>query len=750
MDLMHNQTFRLLESGLDGAYPAGIYRVIFNDHAQETVVCVCQRPDNLHLVPKTGRKRLGQTKSIRRKSPAKLNGEILWLDSKHLQLAIDKRTAIPIEILYEAIYFPNLEPPKDQELYQRRCETMRSFLDFEKLKEGIIVSHGIAGLVREAMANEGVSRAYVYKLWSILCRMGFSKISLLPRRDRCGAPNKPGRCEPNGRKKAGAKTKPQRIARAFGEVLEPEQPGMSEDWAVRILAADRAIKTPVMPSMPQRVALISKSAFVTQFKYENNQLVGITPTLGTYPNRRQIQRVLEQDLTRLEQKIQKTTKGHYDRNCRGLRARNWKGVAGPGHTWAIDSTIGDMYLRSSIDRSWIVGRPIVYIVVDVWSTAVVGFYVCLTGPSWNTAKVSIFNSAVNSALLGELWSYQPIASLTPSPTLCYQLLCDRGEYLSKAASFTAIKLALDMQYTPPYRPDLKGLVEVLHRIAKDAQFLFIPGAMDYRRAEFDLQKSHPQESVFTVRDYTQYLHVIFSKYNLTADRTKRIDAHMGAAGVDPSPAGLWNWGHTMGVGYQRAISQAELITSLLPSQIARVGRTAVVLGNNDYTCDFAPADQWTAQARNFGGWNIQAHTYPGSVSRIWTPNTGGEDLLEFKISDQTRGDSNTTFDEMQDALAHHQNQRAKNEHKNNIRGWEALARIEALIQNAKRLTSEATQKNWGAKPTTTEARVMEVAMARGSSGSESKTVETVRDEAMDAYEAMMREHLMAETAQEDA
>ena len=114
------------------------------------------------------------------------------------------------------------------------------------------------------------------------------------------------------------------------------------------------------------------------------------------------------ELTRLQRILEKTTKAHFKRALRGLTARNWEGVAGPGHTWAIDSTVGDIYLRSSVNRAWIVGRPIVYIIVDIWSTAVVGFYVCLTGPSWNTAKVSLFNATADPALLGDLWGYEPI------------------------------------------------------------------------------------------------------------------------------------------------------------------------------------------------------------------------------------------------------------------------------------------------------------------------------------------------------
>jgi len=392
---------------------------------------------------------------------------------------------------------------------------MAGFLDFEKMKESILVHEGLGGLVREAMAAGEVCRAYVYKQWSTLCRLGLIEISLLPRHDRCGAPNVKRPCDPGGRKKAGRKTRPQRVAKAYGIDLPPKQPAMSTEWRASIVAADNQIKTPVKPAMPDRCTQILESAFVKKYRTDNGNLVPIEPKLGEYPNKRQIRRVLEVEAPRLLRLLQKTTLGHFKRAMRGLVARNWKGVSGPGHTWAIDSTVGDIYLRSSLNRAWIVGRPIVYIVVDVWSTAIVGFHVCLTGPSWNTAKISIFNSVADPALLGEMWGYQPILSLNPYPTMCYQLMCDRGEYLSKAASLTAIKLIPCMSYAPPYRPDLKGLVEVLHRIEKDAQFLFLPGAMDYRRAEFDLRKSHPEESAMTVREYVQYLHLIFGEYNLT-------------------------------------------------------------------------------------------------------------------------------------------------------------------------------------------------------------------------------------------
>lgn len=748
MDLIHNQTFRLLQDSTEGAYPAGIYRVIFDEPKIQKTPCVRIEQSDSVKPKRGGRRKIQQTKSARRKAPSPLIGELIWMEREDLKRLFDAKLLIVIKIEREPIYFPSLESIKDEETYKHRCTAMAGFLDFEKLKESILVHHGLGGLVREAMAKTGVCRAYVYKQWSTLCRLGISDISLLPRRDRCGAPNVARPCDPDVRKKPGRKTRGQRLAKSFGIELPPKQPGISTEWRAAILAADRSIKTPVKPAMPTRYDWIINSAFVKRYRYEGDILVPVDPIKGEYPNRQQVRRVLD-DMPRLERLLAKTTIGHFKRAMRGLKSRNWEGVAGPGHTWAIDSTVADIYLRSSINRAWIVGRPIVYIIVDVWSTAIVGFYVCLTGPSWSTAKVSLFNSVVDPALLGEMWGYQPILSLNPRPTMCYQLMCDRGEYLSKGASQTAIKLILNLAYAPPYRPDLKGLVEVLHRIEKDAQFLFMPGAMDYRRAEYDLRKSRPDDCVLTVSEYVQYLHSIFADYNLTADRSRRLDTHMAAAGVFPSPAGLWRWGHEMGIGLRREIPQADLISTLLESDTARVGRSSVVFAGNDYQSDIVHAEQWTATARNYGGWNIPIHFYPGPVGRIWTPNTNGEGLLELRISDQAKTSAEVTFDELRDTIDYTQLKRADIAHQNLMQKLKTLQRNEALKKNATQLTAEALARERGERPTMTEARIMEVACASDSSGSEIQATEKLRDEAMEAHEEMMRAILNAADEGED-
>jgi putative transposase len=749
MELMHNAAFRILDGvGASLTIKPGIYRVILDEpELGVTVAALIKSEDGASTDPspkeakaRTGRKKTGKAKR-KRKPLAPLVGDPLWLDRKELEQLDDSRHLQMLTIEREAAVRTLELTPRGQQLYADRKSAMAPFLDFWELRRRLLRHRNLGPLVRCVVSTAGVSRGYVYRQWSNLCRHGFDEASLIPRHDRSGAPGVSRPCDPGVRKKAGRKTTAQRVAAAFGVTIESGQPGMTTEWAAAIHAADKQIPNP-KPPWRERCTKIIQSHFVSKAKEENGTITFVDPPPGSYPNRRQIRRLLTTELSLLQRILDKTTKAHFSRALRGLVGRDWEGVAGPGHTWAIDSTVGDIYLRSSINRAWIIGRPIVYVIVDVWSTAVVGFYVCLTGPSWNTAKVSLFNAAADPALIGDLWGYQAVPCLEPAPTLCFALQCDRGEYLSLGHRTTAFKLLPLTSYTPPYRADLKGLVEVLHRIEKDAQFLFVPGAMDYRRKELELRKVNPADCVLTVREYVHYLQELFFRYNLTADRTHRVDAHMQAAGVFPSPAGLWRFGHEVGIGLRRFVEQADLISNFLPSAKGHVRRDAVWHAGNDFMSPEVREEQWTTIARNRGGWDSPVNFYPGSFSRIWTPPSGSTGLLELRLSDQSRASSELTFDEWLDVEALRVMKAPGVEHARTVLALESLRRMTGIVDNAKRLTADAIARAAGAAPTMTDARVMEVAAGAGSSASETQTREQLRDEATEAHLAMM-ESLLA-------
>jgi len=530
---------------------------------------------------------------------------------------------------------------KDRKLWEWRQAVMAPFLSHQALSDALAATSGIGPLVRTALEVSSCSRATVYRLWRSLCVRGFTTLSLMPSFDRCGAP---GVLRPaiDGRQKAGAKTLHERLAEPEAN---PQRP-ISEDERVKILLHYRRLARPNDTILGLYDRII-EAAFVT--KYADGPLgrLPVMPAKGTFPNKRQFRHVIESGTRRIERVMRRTTEGHFNRNLRGLRANNFHGVPGPGHTYAIDSTVGDIHLRSSVHPAWVIGRPVVYVIVDFWSTAIVGFYACLNGPSWDTAKLSLFSTFSDPALIAELWGYESVQALNPAPTAPFTLLCDRGEYLSVAARLTSSAITLNLAFNPAYRPDLKGLVEVIHRIAKDEQFRFVPGAINARRAELGL-KGDSRESAMTMREYVHFLHGVFTHYNLFANREHRLTTEMMAVGVEPTPAGLWRFGHEAGIGYQKYIPPDQIKAALLQRTSMSVRRDGTYVESLRYEGHIASQERWTEESRNFGATTRTAYLFPGSASRIWTPHEDG--MQELKLSPTARTRPETTLDEWRDSL----------------------------------------------------------------------------------------------------
>lgn len=494
----------------------------------------------------------------------------------------------------------------EKSLWERRRLLMEPFLNHDVIVDALVQTSGIGPVVRQALAAGDGTRATVYRLWRLLCKNGFDASSLHPRFDRCGAP---GALRPHqaGKKKVGPKT----LREQRGEPIAHPQRASTESDRIKILQHARILAKAGLPFVELYDQIIQR-VYVTQYEQTETGRRGIAPPQGSFPNRRQVRHIIESGTRRLERVLRATTLGHYQRNLRGLRGKAYDSVAGPGHAYAIDATIGDIHLRSSVNPAWPIGRPIVYLVVDIWSTAIVGFYVCLSGPSWEMAKLALFSTCCDPRLMADLLGLEYIEVLNPSPTLPFQVWTDRGEYVSAGARDTCLYLGMNFAVDPPYRPDMKGLVEVLHRIAKDKQYSFLPGAINARRRELENRPS-AKESALILREYVKYLHGIFCQYNLFADRSYRLTMEMIGAGVEPNPAGLWRFGHEAGIGYRKSISQDKLITGLLKRGSAVARRDGVFHESLQYESEIANAQEWTAKARNFGVMEHTVFSFPGST-----------------------------------------------------------------------------------------------------------------------------------------
>jgi hypothetical protein len=74
-----------------------------------------------------------------------------------------------------------------------------------------------------------------------------------------------------------------------------------------------------------------------------------------------------------------------------LKGRSRDGVAGPGYRFEIDATKLQVQLVSRYGRQHLVGEATLYIVIDIWSGAIVGYALSLNNPSWALASKALRN-----------------------------------------------------------------------------------------------------------------------------------------------------------------------------------------------------------------------------------------------------------------------------------------------------------------------------------------------------------------------
>jgi hypothetical protein len=191
---------------------------------------------------------------------------------------------------------------------------------------------------------------------------------------------------------------------------------------------------------------------------------------------------LEQDNDRLEVRRERLRPRVYDKDLRGLQGTSTAETWGPGARYQIDATIADVYLISRIDRNKIIGRPVLYIVIDVFSRMIVGTYVGLEGPSWVGAMMALANTAADKQIFCKRNRKEISAEEWPCRHLPAILLGDRGEIEGRTIETLINNFNVTVENAAAYRADWKGIVEQRFRLIPAKFKAYVPGyiEVDYR------------------------------------------------------------------------------------------------------------------------------------------------------------------------------------------------------------------------------------------------------------------------------
>jgi hypothetical protein len=244
---------------------------------------------------------------------------------------------------------------------------------------------------------------------------------------------------------------------------------------------------------------------------------------------------------------------------------------GPGDLYLIDSTVGDIYLVSSIDRQRVVGRPVIYFVIDHWSRMIVGLYVALEGPNYRGAAMALENAFTDKVAYCRRFGRE----IEPEDWPCFHVpaavTADRAELLSNASNDLAHGFFMRLSNTPPFRADFKSYVEAQFRITNETAIRREPGWVDKARDRGD--PDYRLDALLTLEEFTQLLIDLVLLNNRTRALRDQVPQDFPVPrDAAPVPLDLWEWGTEQGRNMGRVMDAEQIRINLLPSCKVTIGR----------------------------------------------------------------------------------------------------------------------------------------------------------------------------------
>lgn len=270
----------------------------------------------------------------------------------------------------------------------------------------------------------------------------------------------------------------------------------------------------------------------------------------------------------------------------------------PGQCYVIDSTILDVYLVSAFDRSRLVGRPVVYALIDAFSSTILSIHVALEGSNLDEAKICLFRALTSKDGLFAALEMQDEVCALPVGCVPTSIFADRGEFLSEGGRSLARDLQVRLSLAAPYRADWKSLVERWLGVQNQLVVHWVPGAVRTRgkdRGDRDVRL----DAKLTVNDMLRLLLSLASEWNQSHDMTGHVSASMIRNGVEATPDGFWRYGLEHLHGSPQYLTRDDAVRTFLPLLAVRASRSGLITPDGlRYTAPWMTSDDdFFAQTR---------------------------------------------------------------------------------------------------------------------------------------------------------
>ncbi|ADD67054.1 Tn5468, transposase protein B [Denitrovibrio acetiphilus DSM 12809] len=407
----------------------------------------------------------------------------------------------------------------------------------------------VAGVVSKKVSSEKYIYAYLKQYW----QRGMTKNALVPDYHNCGTGNRSADAKLPGRK-------PKNANRIQSIKITPE------------------IMKIFMTVFRERNKDADKISLQKAYENMRNEYFAdeIRKTEGTQyiPSYRQFVRRYNEEFG-LEAQL-RAVKGDkaYEKDHRPILGNSTQEAYGPGSKYQIDATVGDVYLVSEFNRKKIIGRPVIYFCVDVFSRMVAGMYIGLEGPSMAGASMAIINCGEDKVEFCKKYGVEIEKEDWPVENLPATFLGDNGEMKGITPENMIRNFGIKVQTTGTYRADAKGIVERFFRTINEKVKPELPGFVmpDHRQRGGE---DYRLDAKMNLNEFIAYLIPKIILHNRTIINRYPFDDQLAKADIMFKPKDLWSWGIKKRAGLLREVDLEQLKASLLFHKKALVTESGI-------------------------------------------------------------------------------------------------------------------------------------------------------------------------------
>lgn len=289
-----------------------------------------------------------------------------------------------------------------------------------------------------------------------------------------------------------------------------------------------------------------------------------------------------QHITQKEKDIKKTSAQEQRNAKRLLLGSARKDAIRPGWIVEADAVEADFSIVSAMDKEQSIGRPIVYFLLDVQTSAIVAASISLENNSMIGLTNLFLNLGDDKAEYAAKYGIEFDSSLWPSNFLPNEIRCDRGsDFKSNKFGEVCKRLGIIRTLEPGATGSLKSIVEQSFR---QFQSSLRPDMIKKGLITERYDSNHHREAMLNIYSFTQLVINYVLMHNQRYVEDYPMSKEMHQKDIKPAPCTLWKYFCEI-KGNPRPISQAtydQYLYDLLPEKQASLSRKGVILSGLHY------------------------------------------------------------------------------------------------------------------------------------------------------------------------